>query len=69
LLDLRIVKLTALALVSRVRAIEGVERILAEWAVEPFLIRMASRREPLRAYAPPGAIEIVENYPARAARI
>jgi lipopolysaccharide/colanic/teichoic acid biosynthesis glycosyltransferase len=68
-LDLRILLLTATALFSRQRALHGVQRILQsrinQNQAEPFLLRMASRREPLLAYPPPGSKEIVEAYASR----
>jgi lipopolysaccharide/colanic/teichoic acid biosynthesis glycosyltransferase len=65
-MDLRILFLTATAFVSRRRAIEGVGPIVREpverFFADPFLFRMASRREPLLAYPPPGAHHIVQKY-------
>ncbi len=71
-LDLRVLMLTGLALGSRQRALEGVGRIVAGLDAQPFqpeplLIRMASRREPLLAYPPPGASSIVQEYPSNMA--
>ncbi len=68
-LDVRIVMGTAMALLSRRRALQQVERMLRGWDADPLLVRMASRREELLAHAPPGANEVVENYPARAAHV
>jgi lipopolysaccharide/colanic/teichoic acid biosynthesis glycosyltransferase len=67
ILDMRIVTLTAIAMVSRRRALNQVERILHQWSCDPLLIRMASRREKLIRFPPPGANEVVENYRAGAA--
>lgn len=53
--DVEIILLTLLGLFSRSLALHGVERILRRWSAPPLLIRMASRREPLLAYPPPGA--------------
>jgi lipopolysaccharide/colanic/teichoic acid biosynthesis glycosyltransferase len=61
--DLRIVALTALALVSRRRALDGVRRMLEDWGAGELTLRMASRREPLIAYPAPGASEVVTRYP------
>jgi len=63
LLDLRIILLTALALVSRPAALAGVQRILAGWDADPLLCRMAAREAPLQPYPPPGATEVVASYP------
>lgn len=61
-IDLRIVWLTALALISRPRALDGVERILETWGTDPLVQEMARRDGPLVAYPPPGAQEIVSRY-------
>jgi lipopolysaccharide/colanic/teichoic acid biosynthesis glycosyltransferase len=53
--DLHIVLLTVLGLFSRSVALRGVTRILSNWGAEPIVIRMASRREQLLPYPPPGA--------------
>jgi lipopolysaccharide/colanic/teichoic acid biosynthesis glycosyltransferase/nucleoside-diphosphate-sugar epimerase len=76
-LDLRILILTGLALVSRQRALAGVRRVVAgldaphrladPQLTEAMLARMASRREPLIAYPPPGANSIVREYPSKIA--
>jgi lipopolysaccharide/colanic/teichoic acid biosynthesis glycosyltransferase len=66
--DLRIVFLTAVALVSRERAINGVVRILESWRADPMLVSVAGRRDPLPAWPPPGSDRVVAEYPAQAAR-
>ncbi len=63
-LDVRIIALTAIGLISRRRALDGVERILRRWSADPVLIRMAARREALLAWPPPGAEETVRAYGA-----
>lgn len=65
--DLRLLWLTALSAVSRARALDGVARLLESWQADPLLRRMASRREPLLAYPPPGAAEVVQRYPRQSA--
>ena len=60
--DLRILWLTAVALVSRPRALRGVRKILEQWGADPLVQEMASRRVPPIAYPPPGAREIVSRY-------
>jgi len=58
-LDLQIITLTALAVVSREKALRGVMQILAELHADEALQRVASRREPLIPAPPPGATKIV----------
>jgi lipopolysaccharide/colanic/teichoic acid biosynthesis glycosyltransferase len=58
-LDFRILFLTALALVSRQRALEGVARILERHGAPPELVRVARRTEPLQPHPPPGSDAIV----------
>ena len=61
--DARILWLTALAAVSRDAALESVGRMLEAWGADPLLRRMARRKEPLLAWAPPGASGAVDRYP------
>jgi lipopolysaccharide/colanic/teichoic acid biosynthesis glycosyltransferase len=63
--DCRVLLLTALALVSRRRALDGVGRMLAEWDADPMLRAMARRAQPLMAYPPPGAVEVLAEYRPR----
>jgi lipopolysaccharide/colanic/teichoic acid biosynthesis glycosyltransferase len=67
-LDMKIIGWTALALVSLSRALERVVSQLQRFECDPVLVRMASRRQPLIAYPPPGADAVVERYPAQVAR-
>ncbi|MEQ1946432.1 MAG: sugar transferase [Bryobacteraceae bacterium] len=62
LTDLHILLLTGAALVSRPRALGGVDRILEKWGADPLLRSMARREGPLVAYPPPGAGEILSAY-------
>jgi lipopolysaccharide/colanic/teichoic acid biosynthesis glycosyltransferase len=57
-LDLRLVWLTALAIVSRGRALEGVARLLDRLGAPADLVRVARRAEALEPVPPPGAAEI-----------
>lgn len=59
LLDLRLIFLTAVTIVSRRRALEGIQRILSDLGADEQLKRVAFRQEPLKPYPPPGATEIV----------
>jgi len=47
------------AIISRQRALNGVQSILDDLGADEMLKRVAMRREPLRPYPPPGATEIV----------
>jgi lipopolysaccharide/colanic/teichoic acid biosynthesis glycosyltransferase len=65
-LDLRIIWLTFVSAISRQRALAAIERLLSNWNADPLLRRMASRREPLRAWPPPGSDRIPTAYPRAA---
>jgi lipopolysaccharide/colanic/teichoic acid biosynthesis glycosyltransferase len=60
-LDIRLVFLTALAILDRQKALTGVQRILAELRCDPDLAHVARRAEPLLPAPPPGATEIVQT--------
>jgi lipopolysaccharide/colanic/teichoic acid biosynthesis glycosyltransferase len=62
-IDVCVLLLTALAAISRAGALAGVTRILEAWNTEPMLLRMSRRLEPLLAWPPPGASQIVADYP------
>lgn len=53
--DLKILVLTILGGITRERALRRIARLLACWNADPLLIRMASRREALQAWPPPGS--------------
>jgi len=57
-LDLRLIALTALAIVSRPTALRYVEELVRELGADDLVSRMAARREPLLRYPPPGALEL-----------
>lgn len=57
--DLRLILLTVIGIVSRRAALDGLQKMLEEWQADELVIRMACRREPLLACAPPGAPAIV----------
>lgn len=61
-IDIKIISLTAIGFVSRQSALNGVQGILRRWGADELVVRMAGRREPLVAYPPPGATEIVAQY-------
>jgi lipopolysaccharide/colanic/teichoic acid biosynthesis glycosyltransferase len=65
-LDLRIIRLTLLAAVSRGRALRGVTRLLESWHAELVLLHVSRRDEPLLPWPPPGATEIVSRRAAHA---
>lgn len=57
--DLRICWLTALAIVSRERALDGVQVLLRSLGASPELLEIAARRTPLVPSPPPGADRVV----------
>ncbi|HZS94978.1 MAG TPA: sugar transferase [Chloroflexota bacterium] len=56
--DVRLILLTVVAIVSRPAALRALGGLLRRWRLDPLVIRMAARQEPLLAYAPPGAHEL-----------
>ncbi len=60
-LDLRLLALTALAIVSRASALARVQALLVELGADDSLVRLAARREPLKPLPPPGATRIVTS--------
>jgi len=60
--DREIIFLTALALFSRGRALEGVVRLLRQWRADEAVCNVARRRDPLTPFPPPGARSVVERY-------
>ena len=60
-LDIRIIWLTALAIVSRRRALRGVHIALTKLGAEPRLLRVSLREETLEPYPPPGADTVVQS--------
>jgi hypothetical protein len=45
------------AIISRSTALRTLGRLLGGWSLDPIVIRMAARQEPLLAYPPPGAVQ------------
>ncbi|TAK42804.1 MAG: sugar transferase [Betaproteobacteria bacterium] len=60
-LDLQLIALTAVAIVSRRRALRGVQRILAQLGAERRLLEIAERAKPLEPMPPPGATKLVTS--------
>ncbi len=58
-LDMKLIWLTALAILSRKKALDGVVKILEEINADPLLVKVARRSEELQPFPPPGATEIV----------
>jgi lipopolysaccharide/colanic/teichoic acid biosynthesis glycosyltransferase len=61
LLDLHLIFLTAVAIVSRKRALQGVQRILERLEVDETVRRVALRSKKLMPHPPPGMDEIVTH--------
>ena len=58
-LDLYLIYLTAVAIVSRSKALAGIQTILNSLKADPLLIQVAKRENELKPFPPPGASEIV----------
>jgi lipopolysaccharide/colanic/teichoic acid biosynthesis glycosyltransferase len=61
--DVRLVVLTVVAIISKPNALRALGTLLRSWKLDPLVIRMAARQDSLLAYPPPGAHEIVSQYP------
>jgi len=60
-LDIKLVFLTALAILGRQKALDGVQKILADLGCDAGLMRIATRQDPLQPAPPPGADQIVQS--------
>lgn len=60
-MDFRIILLTAMAILSREKALKGVQAILKDLNVDPEIQRVAARMEPLKPTPPPGTNQIVTS--------
>ena len=60
-LDIQLIFLTAVAILSRERALTGIQKILDRLGAEEMVKRVAIRQEPLKPFPPPGATEIVRH--------
>jgi lipopolysaccharide/colanic/teichoic acid biosynthesis glycosyltransferase len=58
-LDIQLILLTALAIVSRERALSGIQTILANLNSDEHLMKIARRKDKLVPYPPPGASKVV----------
>lgn len=65
LLDLKLVYLTAVAIVSREKALQAVSGILSSLNASPELVNLSKRESPLVPTPPPGAMNIVTNREGR----
>lgn len=61
--DVWLILLTVVAIASRRTALRAVKKLLIAWQLDPLVIRAASRQESLLPYPPPGASEIINQYP------
>lgn len=66
-LDIKLVILTAIAIINRDSALDGVQTIMRELNADADLTRVAARREPLQPAPPPGATAIVTTRDQQAA--
>lgn len=61
--DLQIIWLTVIAILSREKALNGLQHILKKLGASDQLLGVSRRREPLQPYPPPGSDEIVTSRP------
>lgn len=54
LVDIWLIVLTLQAIVAKPTALKALGRLLQDWQLDPLVLRMAARQEPLLAYPPPG---------------
>ena len=60
-IDLWLIILTVVSFISKPMALRALGSLLNAWGLDPLVIRMAARQEPLLAYLPPGADEIAQH--------
>lgn len=65
-LDLKLIYLTVMAILSRQKALEGIQKILQQLHADNLVRQAAARREALAPFPPPGATEIVMSRQASA---
>lgn len=61
MLDIKLILLTVQAIISRQRALDGIQDILSDLNADAQLKRVSRRQESLQPYPPPGATEIVTS--------
>lgn len=59
--DIRLCGLTAITIVSRPRALDGVQRVLRRLGATPEILEIASRKSPLVPMPPPGSDSLVTS--------
>jgi len=59
LLDIKLILLTVISIISRQKALNGINRILSKLSTDDQLISISLREHPLLPYPPPGADSIV----------
>jgi lipopolysaccharide/colanic/teichoic acid biosynthesis glycosyltransferase len=59
--DIRLCGLTAITIVSRPRALDGVQRVLRRLGATPEILEIASRKSPLVPMPPPGSDSLVSS--------
>jgi lipopolysaccharide/colanic/teichoic acid biosynthesis glycosyltransferase len=60
-IDLWLIVLTVVVVFSRTAALGAMGKLLRAWKLDPLVIRMAARQEPLLAFPPPGAEVVVQH--------
>ncbi len=61
LLDIKLIFLTIVAIISREKALNGVQKLLDNLNADEMVKRVAQRKEPPKPYPPPGADQIVTS--------
>jgi lipopolysaccharide/colanic/teichoic acid biosynthesis glycosyltransferase len=61
LLDIQLILLTAMAILSRQRALAGIQRILERLGADDMARQVAKRESDLKPFPPPGATELVTH--------
>lgn len=61
LIDIQLILLTIAAIISKPVALRSLGRLLEKWNLDPLVVRMAARQEPLLAYPPPGAESVTSH--------